>query len=315
MTSYALTYVGVKGAPINAAEHDANIHNLDDRVTVIENDPPAAVSIASISVSGGTMTITLTDATVLGPFTLPVIAHPLRGAWAPATNYAKYDWFYANGTNYEVLVDHTSAATFDPAANDGSGHDYYAVVMTAPGSSLPSGGATGQILAKVDGSDYLVHWIDAITTTIAGLTDVAYPTGGPAEGDVLVYRGTHWAPEAPRAMAGTITTDTATLVASMNGSYLRCTNASGCAITVPSDETLAGLGDDPIPPDFEVTFRQAAAGPIQLVPEVTTAASVIINPARSGYDLSTPYEGAVVTLKRIGPDEYDLVGPPGALVT
>lgn len=315
MTSYALTYVLVKGAPITAAEHDANIHNLDDRVTAIETDPPSAVSIASISVSGDAMSITLTDATVLGPFALPAITHPLRDAWAPATSYSKYDWFYANGVTYEVLRDHTSAATFDPAANDGAGHDYYAAVLTAPGNSLPGGGAPGQVLAKIDGSDYLVHWVDAAAATLADLTDVVYPTGGPAEGDVLIFDGTHWVPEAPRATASVVATDTLTLAAGMNGGYLRCINASGCAVSVPSDETIAALVETAISPDFEVTFRQAAAGPVQFVPEVTTGSVVTINPAREGYDLSTPYEGAVVTLKRVGPDEYDLIGPPGALVT
>lgn len=313
MTSYALTYVLVKGAPISAAEHDANIRNLDDRVTVIETDPPSAVSVASITVSGSAMTVTLTDDTVLGPFTLPVVTHPLRGAWAPATAYAQYDWFYANGVTYEVLLDHTSAATFDPAANDGSGHDYYAVVMTAPGSSLPPGGAAGQVLAKVDGTDYLVHWSD-IANALAGLTDVAFSTG-PAEGDVLLYRSGAWTSEPPRAVSTTITGPTETIVASMNGGYLRCTNFSGCTITVPSDETIAGLGDDPIAPDFEATFRQAAAGAILLLAESTTAGTVTIHPSQDGHDLMTQYQGATITLKRIGPDEYDMIGSPGATVT
>lgn len=315
MTSYALTYVLVKGAPISAAEHDANIHNLDDRVTVIETDPPSAVSVASAVRSGDAMIITLTDGTPLDPITLPVIVHPLRGAWAPETNYAKYDWLYANGVSYEALLDHTSAATFDPAANDGAGHDYYAVVMTAPGSSLPPGGAAGQVLAKVDGSDYLVHWVDAAAAALADMTDVAFSTAGPAEGEVLVYRDGVWTSESPRALAAEIIATAETLTAAMDGGYYRCTNAAGCTITVPSDETLTAALDTPIPETFEATFRQAAAGAILLLAESTTAGTVTIHPSQDGHDLMTQYQGATITLKRIGPDEYDMIGPPGALVT
>lgn len=315
MTSYVLVYVLSKGAPLTKSEFDGNIHNLDDRVTALETDPPEAVGVDSITVSGDAITFVMTDATTRGPFTLPVLDHPLRGPWAAATDYAKRDWFTINGTLYEVLRDHTSAATFDAGANDGSGHAYYAVVITSPGNVLPTGGAAGQILAKVDGSDYLVHWIDGPgNTLLEDLSDVTFSTAGPDEGDVLTFVAGTWTAQPKQPAPGEIATTTALIDLSMNGQYLRCTHAAGCTVTVDSDATL--LADDIVlPVGFEVHFRQAATGSILLLPESSTAGEVTIHPSQEGCDLSTQYQGATITLKRIGPDEYDMIGPPGATVT
>lgn len=66
-----LIYRADKGSPLTSDEVDGNFHDLDDRVTDLEDSPPAANGIANIVVDGTQMTIVLEDATELGPYTLP----------------------------------------------------------------------------------------------------------------------------------------------------------------------------------------------------------------------------------------------------
>ncbi|KQU77695.1 hypothetical protein ASD12_18010 [Mesorhizobium sp. Root102] len=66
-----ITYRSVKGSNLNATEVDNNFHDVDDRLTDLEENPPEATGISNITVSGTQMTIYLEDATVLGPYTLP----------------------------------------------------------------------------------------------------------------------------------------------------------------------------------------------------------------------------------------------------
>lgn len=67
-----LTFRDVKGSNLTAAEVDENFRDVDGRITTMEENPPEAVSIDVIEVSGSTMTIVLTDASEQGPFELPV---------------------------------------------------------------------------------------------------------------------------------------------------------------------------------------------------------------------------------------------------
>ncbi|RWO90942.1 hypothetical protein [Mesorhizobium sp.] len=66
-----ITYRSVKGSNLTATEVDDNFHDLDDRMTELEDNPPEPVNISNITVVGTQMTIYLEDATVFGPFTLP----------------------------------------------------------------------------------------------------------------------------------------------------------------------------------------------------------------------------------------------------
>jgi hypothetical protein len=54
---------------------------------------------------------------------------------------------------------------------------------------LPTGGTTGQILAKIDGDDYNTEWVDdtAGAVALSDLTDVTTPT--PSNGEILFYDG------------------------------------------------------------------------------------------------------------------------------
>lgn len=91
--------------------------------------------------------------------------------------------------------------------------------------------------------------------------------------------------------------------ADVNG-YIRCTNDAGCVVTVPSDV------EADIPVDTEITYRQCGTGAVSF--ESSTA--VTLNGV-SGFLNQTAFAGAVVTLKKVGADEWDLLGLLGEDVT
>jgi hypothetical protein len=117
----ALTFRGLgawgsgKGSDLVASEIDNNFWSLAEAIFALENDPASPVGIATITVSGTQMTITLTDGTVLAPVTLPVLTFRWRGEWEPATGYAVLDTISHAATGiYMVQIAHTSGSTFDP---------------------------------------------------------------------------------------------------------------------------------------------------------------------------------------------------------
>ncbi|MGR9317278.1 hypothetical protein ACU8LZ_12605 [Rhizobium leguminosarum] len=60
-----------KGSNLTPAEVDENFHDLDCRVTDLEDNPPTANQIADITQDGNQITIVMDDASTFGPFTLP----------------------------------------------------------------------------------------------------------------------------------------------------------------------------------------------------------------------------------------------------
>jgi hypothetical protein len=148
-----------KGSNLTAAEADNNFWADRVRIAALET---AVLSIHAgidhFTVSGSSFNVVLTDSTVLGPYTLPTVQFRYRGAWAPSTVYSVYDTFTVNGGLYEVIFAHTSASSFSAGANDGAGHDYYALWLATPGNSLPTGGAVGQVVQKSTTSDFAVTW-------------------------------------------------------------------------------------------------------------------------------------------------------------
>jgi hypothetical protein len=82
--------------------------------------------------------------------------------------------------------------------------------------------------------------------------------------------------------------------ASTTNKYFRCTNPSGCTITLQAN--VFGPGD-------RLAFRQSAAGGLTFV----AGSGVTIN-GLSGYGLTTSLQGAVVQIEVVGAAEYDLWG-------
>lgn len=111
----SITYRSVKGSNLTAAEVDGNFQSISDAIDDLEENPPDAISIAEISVTGGRMTITLTDASTFGPFDLPTAVFNWRGEWAAGNTYSALDFFTIEEDGlYLVLDDYTAPTEFDP---------------------------------------------------------------------------------------------------------------------------------------------------------------------------------------------------------
>ncbi len=287
-----IVYRLVKGSPLTIAEFDGNFHDVDDRITSIEDNPPEARSIEDIIAIGSSLLIQYNDSTEDGPFPLPVLALRGRGDWAPSTSYLINDAVQANGIVYVVQYVHTSDLTFDAGKNDGEGHDAYGPLFSLPELVLPPGGGDGFVLSKNSTADFDMQW------QARGI-----PDGGTA-GYVLTKLSNDdldvdWVN--PIEVAATEEISSTTFEVDLNSAnkYYRCTNASGCTITIPSDDEVAW------PTDLEFTVRQSNNLSVLIVGGSTSDLDVIVNQPRPGYDTETPYEGAVVTIKRVGATEWD----------
>lgn len=227
-----------KGANLVPAEVDGNFYDVDQRITAVEDDlPDVANGIAFFSVSGSLFSVHMTNGTVQGPFALPKAAWNFRGEWTASTIYYVDDVVTANGSVYMVLINHTSAPTFDPGMNDGAGNDYYGLLLTNPANVLPPGGDAGQYLTKTDDADYVTSWE----------TPVVFPS------QKLL--------EAPN--------ETYSLTLANIASYVRCINAAGCTVTIPDDATLN------FPLSTEISFRQCTDGGIELVADTDVTLNTI----------------------------------------
>jgi len=220
-------------------------NNFWELVQQIAAKAVQGVGIANIIVVGNQMTILLTDHTLLGPFTLPVAAISFRGEWQPNTDYLANDIITHGGSTYIVLWNHTSAATFDPGANDGMGHDYYGLLLQNAATTIPPGGANGAFLRKLGILDYVAQWT---TAALGDLSDVHVTSPAPVTGNVLTFSGGVWIP-APLA-AASIALEQLSDVIIMESPAL----ASGQLLTYDADLT-AWIN---APPHFDVTV----VGPI-----------------------------------------------------
>jgi hypothetical protein len=103
-----------KGANLQPSEVDTNFWSLAEAIVALQTNPAQPVGIASITVSGTQMYISLTDGTVLGPFTLPVLSFRWRGEWEAGADYVALDVISVEFTGiFMCQVSHTSGATFD----------------------------------------------------------------------------------------------------------------------------------------------------------------------------------------------------------
>jgi hypothetical protein len=167
------------GRPLTAAEFDENIYTVKGIAETAAAQTP--VSIDDFAVDGTNFWVNLTDGSTAGPYALPVNALNARGEWLADTAYAVNDTIYISGTAsaYVVKYAHTSAAVFNENATNGDGQYLYGKIVVAPNSALPSGGATGMILAKSSSNDYEMVWT---------YPTVLLPTGG-ATGQTLIKYG------------------------------------------------------------------------------------------------------------------------------
>jgi len=144
------------GGPLTHQQANEDFYNIKTAVETLQDNFSLTISIATVTQpSPSSMRVTLTDATFFD-LSIPLGAFRDRGNWAVSTVYLVNDTFNApDGGLYRVIFDHTSSATsFDPNANDGSGHDYYAAMIPARGNAFPAGGVAGMYLRKNSSTDY-----------------------------------------------------------------------------------------------------------------------------------------------------------------
>jgi hypothetical protein len=267
-----------KGSDLTAAEVDNNFWDAIQRIIALETvTSMIGAEIDYFSVVGDQLTVHMTDHSLRGPYTIPTADYTFRGTWQASTAYSKLDIVTINGNVYLVIYPHTSDTSFDAGANDGAGHDYYGLLLTNPGNSLPTGGAVGQVLTKSTTADFATTWSDPIPNT---------PVMNNASSSVYLHALT-------------------------NGAYTRMTSPSSTVIvSVLSDAEMLAAGVS-IQVGAEFHIRQATSTPIDIIP----SGSVTINSSHFGHYLGTSFEGATFTLKKVAANEYDMIGPPGPVMS
>jgi hypothetical protein len=302
-----IIYRDEKGANLTPAEVDGNFHDLDDRVTNIEDSPPEARGIADItqSIDGGALTFEMTDSSIEGPFSLPAFALRFRGTWETSTNYVVNDIITAGGAAYLVLITHTSDPTsFDPGANNGNGGDFYGLLLAPPEAVLPIGGGTGYVLTKTTDEDFDVQWENRGLPTGGNIGDILFKTG--IDNFDVEWVDPGFVGVKPVLEVSTPELDINTLTYA--NLYLRCTHASGCDVTIPVNSSVAfEIGT-------EIEFRQCALGaPVRIIAGILQDSDGFIDELVTlngidGYDNETDRVGAVMCVKKVGTNSWDVYG-------
>jgi hypothetical protein len=245
-----------QGFNLSPEQVDINFWDLVQRMIAQEARPDPAPGIDHFEIVGINMYVHMTDATVLGPYVLPVALYNDRGEWEPEVAYSVMDTFSINGGLYVVIFDHTSELTFDAGANDGAGHDYYQLMIQTPGSALPAGGAVGMLLVKTTETDYAAGW---------GYTDASVVNFSPADESTLISNNVADALE--ELAAADFTGDAADVVYDPATSGLTATDVQGALDELAAASTSGAAGRQTIwVPAVAMTPRTtngAAAGSVE----------------------------------------------------
>jgi hypothetical protein len=169
-----------KGADLTASEVDVNFWDIIQRLIDVEDNPAQPVEILSIDVVGDQMTITMTDASTFGPFTLPVAPMDFTGDFIASHAYVKNNLLVANNSLYVVLLPHTSGLTFSPNATTYFIGDHIKVSGVGVFLSITDHVSAGATLDAADTTNYAqVGWEPvAPTSDPNNLYDVALFHGG-----------------------------------------------------------------------------------------------------------------------------------------
>lgn len=117
--------------PLTAHEHDESHFALSERARALEENPPLAVSISSVTQSGVQLTFHLSNGDALPPVTLPTAVFQERGSWRAGRDYRILDIVRVGGKGrFMVLKAHHSEAPFDPDRVVTGGPAYYLLEET-----------------------------------------------------------------------------------------------------------------------------------------------------------------------------------------
>lgn len=165
-----------QGSNLTADQVDRNFFAVFSAISALEDHQESVAQIVSMHATADQLYITLSDASVIGPVTIPTSQWNFRqDGWLPDTNYDKFDVFNYNGSTYLVLVAHVSDSTFSPYATDGLSHDLYGLLLENAQNMLPDDGTVGQRLTKAAGSPFDTAWVSdkvRMAWFISGLPDL-----------------------------------------------------------------------------------------------------------------------------------------------
>ncbi len=239
----------------------------------------------------------LSDGSAIGPLLLPVAAFNARGSWTAATLYTRNDVVIHDNAAYVVRLQHTSGATFDPNLLV-SGEAVYQLLVSRPQGMFWRGVfATATAYAYYDVVRVLGSgvWLVKIphTTGASEAFDPAKEIGGVPVYEALVV-------ERPLMCAGAeIDVAVIEFEAAWAGSYVRVTYADGAvSVYVPAFGSAFPVGG------ARFTFARQQPTARSLSSKTWASRSMVSQVAvtrRAG-------EGAVVTLKYLGGDTWDVWG-------
>ncbi len=330
------------GRKLTKAEVDGNFYTIAQELASLNSSiPTAARGIDHVTSSANTFSLVMTDASTEGPFTLPVVTNPYRGVWAPSTAYLKYQRFTRNGNLYEVLFPHTSALTFDAAANDGVGDDYYMLILSNPGASLPGGGATGAFMVKASSADYDFTTLDpgslsipasAISSgTLAGAR-IPVATGSVLGGVKILSAVSHkWlnsigsdgvpvasqpsfadisgildVSQLPSSGSSSLTSIPMAVQSLFGGTTLDNSYSNiyvRCQASITCTITVPNDATAGWVPFTEISFYQVGPGNVQIV----AGSGVTLN-IPVGYQAKALTNGSVITIKHVNTNQWDVFG-------
>lgn len=157
---------------------------------------------------------------------------------------------------------------------------------------------------QIDGNFYeLAQRIDAIIADIPAPIEISNVYAVGTQMHVVKEDATEYIVTLPQAnfrpsVVAIISASTHSPALGDANSYKRCTNAGGCVVSIPLNDDVA------YPVDTELGYRASSDGPVTF--EVSTDGPTI-NPV-PGFLNQSAQQGALVTLKKVGTDEWDIGG-------
>jgi hypothetical protein len=130
-----------QGTPLTIGQADTNIYDLASLIADLQQTQSAA-GIDYFVVNGNQLYVHLTNHQVIGPYTLPTVQWVPVGEWVANTaspfSNVNVQFYYAGAAYVVIFAGYPGAATFDPSANDGMGHNYFSPpILVVPEADLP----------------------------------------------------------------------------------------------------------------------------------------------------------------------------------
>jgi hypothetical protein len=218
------------GSPLAAADVDNNFYELDQRVEALETGGVQPNNIANITLVGSQMTIIMEDASIFGPFTVPIAMLHWRGDWVEDEDYNELDIIFVAGQGtYLVLRDHTSDPyAFDPAAVDEEANPLYFLLFAVPNFDPATFNleSLGNVAAADPLDGMFLEWSigDQLWTAVPHRESIHYFLAGAVPDSTVLSRwvsdGNYYIPELEGISAGYVPvspTDTVDVELHKNG--------------------------------------------------------------------------------------------------